>query len=571
MGPPWLRTPVIWHSSRKPSGYDYSAMTAEQRKMIVTPFLNWYSADWDYARTTVYFFCVAIGLVTLTRWGSMLRPKHPTKRGIIDRAVALASWTVTKQFRIAALGWNSPPVAAIGAISGIFVFIIALMLAMKPYYWPNHAMGHSMPIATRSGWIAIAIMPFMIAFAAKVNFIGLITRTSHERLQVFHRWAALVMFIPSLVHTFPFIVNEMKEGTMSYTWRTSPFYWSGVAALVPQTLLVAGSWGFFRNSYYETFKKFHYLAATIFMAALFLHCNFRLSSWDYFWATLGIWGTSFLVRFGRTLLTPGAATIEALPDRMLHVRITVRRSFRWKPGQHVFVRFFFGSHFATSHPFTIANVCDGTGVVELALRVRDGITLALAEQATKGSKVRVMLDGPHGHASLATDLRKYDRVLLLAGGSGATFTLPLFLDLVAQPNGPRVEFVVVARTRGAFHFVDTALQNVVPSNAEVHKYITREDVDEDDDHKKGSPSSLLAGRPPLRAVISESCSKATRLAIVGGFQVTQPHGLAYHLAACGPEEFAFEIREAVAEKQLQISQGESQLAQVYLHAENYSW
>ena len=39
------------------------------------------------------------------------------------------------------------------------------MLAVRPYYWPNMAMGHSMPIATRSGWIAIAIMPFMMYVA----------------------------------------------------------------------------------------------------------------------------------------------------------------------------------------------------------------------------------------------------------------------------------------------------------------------------------------------------------------------------------------------------------------------
>ena len=39
------------------------------------------------------------------------------------------------------------------------------MLAVRPYYCPNMAMGHSMPIATRSGWIAISIMPFMMYVA----------------------------------------------------------------------------------------------------------------------------------------------------------------------------------------------------------------------------------------------------------------------------------------------------------------------------------------------------------------------------------------------------------------------
>ncbi|KAJ7122221.1 hypothetical protein C8R44DRAFT_919421, partial [Mycena epipterygia] len=63
---------------------------------------------------------------------------------------------------------------------------LALMLALRLFYWPNDAMGHSPPIATRAGWISIAIMPFIIAFATKVNFVGLLTGTSHEKLQVFH-------------------------------------------------------------------------------------------------------------------------------------------------------------------------------------------------------------------------------------------------------------------------------------------------------------------------------------------------------------------------------------------------
>jgi hypothetical protein len=55
------------------------------------------------------------------------------------------------------------------------------------------------------------------------------------------------------------------------------------------------SWGMIRNPYYETFKKFHSMfvlfckglcgtyqdirAATLFMVALFLYCNWRLTSW----------------------------------------------------------------------------------------------------------------------------------------------------------------------------------------------------------------------------------------------------------------------------------------------------
>ena len=138
-------------------------------------------------------------------------------------------------------------------------------------------MGHSAPLATRSGWVAIAIMPFMMfvvspffcsalivetryphsAFATKVNWVTVLTGTSHEKLQVFHRWAALIMCespfhrilllgvlirdwhalidIPSLIHSFIFIWNSVhRTNDFAEEWKTSSFYWTGVAALVPQ-------------------------------------------------------------------------------------------------------------------------------------------------------------------------------------------------------------------------------------------------------------------------------------------------------------------------------------------------
>jgi hypothetical protein len=125
--------------------------------------------------------------------------------------------------------WYSPPLSSILGVLGLFIFVMgslfsyfcsklrsrtthcsALMLGKRPYYWPSRNLGHSMPIATRTGWISIAIMPFMMcafsmsrffhdspelnsAFSTKVNYVALLTGTSHEKLQVFHRWSAAFM------------------------------------------------------------------------------------------------------------------------------------------------------------------------------------------------------------------------------------------------------------------------------------------------------------------------------------------------------------------------------------------
>lgn len=84
-------------------------------------------------------------------------------------------------------------------------------------------------------------MPFVFATAGKSNFITLVTGVSHEKLQIFHRWISYAFFVTALVHTFPFIVYNIKTGTMVESWNTLVFYWTGVVALLAQAWLTFAS------------------------------------------------------------------------------------------------------------------------------------------------------------------------------------------------------------------------------------------------------------------------------------------------------------------------------------------
>lgn len=118
-----------------------------------------------------------------------------------------------------------------------------------------------------------------------------------------------------------------------------------------------------------------------------------------------------------------------LPENM--VKIVIPTKVAWRPGQHFFVRFLnLGIHAGTSHPFTIASLPDvvsseksgssGERVMEVYARVHGGITARLAAAAQSGSlkTSRVLLDGPYG--GFEGNIKAYDRVLLLGGGSGAS-------------------------------------------------------------------------------------------------------------------------------------------------------
>ncbi|KAJ6463186.1 FAD-binding domain-containing protein [Mycena vulgaris] len=570
MGLIWLRHPVLWHSSRVPSGYNYAAMTDEQKLLIVARWHNWYSADWDYGQTTLAFFCAAILASTIVNRCAWFRARSEVSKkgspspGLVDKLAAAFRYTAARQFRLRATNWYAPPLAAILGVAGMLVFLMALMLAVRPFYWPSDEMGHSPPIATRAGWISIAIMPFMIAFATKVNFVGLLTGTSHEKLQVFHRWSAVLMWITSLVHTFPFIINNIRMGSMMSSYKTSPWYWTGIAALVPQTYLVALSWGVFRNPYYEIFKKLHFIASGIFMAALFIHVNFRLTSWDYFWATAAIYGLAWLSRVVRTLYTTGLglpATVESVGPNLVKLTVRTPARFTWAPGQHVFVRILgLGAHALTSHPFTVSSL-RASGAVELVLRVHGGLTRALAARAAAapaGWATRVVLDGPYG--GLHVPLAAYERVYLLAGGTGATFTLPLFADLTAQLKVggvvcQRIEFVIAVPDRDTYEWMEPAVAaaaaQLPPAAVGLRVHFTRAKS------TKGSDVSVdvVHGRPILGDIVREAHASAGKVAIV----------------ACGPDAFLYDVRNAVADAQLVVADGFGQCKDLFLHTETYSW
>ncbi|KAI0730785.1 ferric reductase NAD binding domain-containing protein [Earliella scabrosa] len=580
----WLKTPVLWHSSREWSPYDpEGALTFEEFTLIRGRWRNWYTADLDYARTTVYLFCAGIIVWGLANVIFKLRQSSSTARAVqnklpgYNKAIAASRSLGAKQIHVPIVNYYSPPLSAIGIVLGLIVFFTALTFAVHPYNWPNPAMGHSQPIATRTGWISIAILPFLLVLATKVNLIGMVTGVSHEKLQVYHRWTAWIMYITSLIHTFPFIVGSIHHGEMVTNWNTTPWYWTGVAALIPQTWLVFMSWGPVRNRYYETFKKLHFVASVIFVVALFIHCNFRLTSWDYFLVTVVLYGVSWLARVGRTLYNGlnSQATLEALPENM--VKITIPTKLKWRPGQHFFVRFLdLGIHAASSHPFTVAtlpNQSEGKegAVMEIYARVHGGITARLAALAKKGAagSSRVLLDGPYG--GVEANLKVYDRVLLLAGGSGVTFVVPLLLDLVRSYEPGKtacrsVHLVWAVRTNDALSWFEDVLDNTIKALPEglsvsISYHVTDVPAIVNDDASTASEKGAgeadavtkHTGRPNLPSIVKELCAEEGAVAVV----------------ACGPESFNCDVGSAVSECEMAILRGKSACSEIYLHQEAY--
>ncbi|KAJ5225430.1 hypothetical protein N7468_006655 [Penicillium chermesinum] len=429
-GIPWLTKPVMLHSSR-----DFKCkLNPEQCAYQTGHWRFWYKADLVYSLNTIYLCCAIIGVFTIANILTRYAPDC-IKRTRVWRATTSASrYLAYRGYRLPTLRYWSPSLGVIllGVVG--FVFFFAMTLGPKPYYWPTEvSYGSSPPIATRAGWMALALLPFILALSTKANLITACTGVPHEKLQVFHHWLSYAMFVLALVHTFPFIIYHISKGDMVKKWKTDMVYWTGVVTLLAQTYLTVMSLPSIRNRFYEFFKATHLVAALVFVLFFFFHCDFRLSSWDYFIASGVIYMLSLMAANFRTFLLNGlhTATLEVLPSGL--VRVAVPTFINWTPGQHVYVRFLTSDlHLLTAHPFTISSVYHDpatTGKVSeliFYIKPRGGVTGRIAALAKKkpGCSKKIFIEGPYGGVS-AHNMARFDTILVIAGGSGGGFSLAM--------------------------------------------------------------------------------------------------------------------------------------------------
>ena len=358
----------------------------------------------------------------------------------------------------------------------LLIVIAALTLTVlycfvpQPLYWQSIQFG-SPPIAIRSGMMAVAMMPWLVALSMKANSISMITGVGHERLNVLHRWGGWLCLFLSLVHTVPFYLTPVwdKGGYAIfrsffnkgiYVYGTGEADLSprlgftpltelpGVAALVPLIFLCVHSLPFFRHAFYELFVVLHVPAAIVFLAMMFWHCNDYLTSWNYLFATLAIWLLAYLTRLfylnwtnprRMSWLIGEEAGVYLLPENA--VKITIPTQVKWSPGQYVYLRMPGISAFE-NHPFTIASLCSNDFPSEYGEHYRDmilvfrpfsGFTKKVLDKALeKGPwhSYRAFLDGPYG--GMTRDMASFDHVVLVAGGSGITATISHLLDLIKR-------------------------------------------------------------------------------------------------------------------------------------------
>jgi len=275
-----------------------------------------------------------------------------------------------------------PPLGAGIIMLAALIFVCLYTFVPQPLYWQSIQFG-SPPVAIRSGMLAIALVPWIVAMSMKANLVTLLTGIGHERLNVLHRWGAYLCLLLSLIHTIPFYITPIWTNQGNPAWSSffnNPhfnIYGTGIAALVPLLFLCVHSFPCLRRLAYELFVTLHVPVAIVWVAMLFWHCNHYLTSWNYLYATVAIWasayvGRIFFLNWARwwqlSWLIGDEAAITVLPENA--VKITIPTQVKWRPGQYVYLRMPGISIFG-NHPFTIASLCSDDFPSEYGDEYRD--------------------------------------------------------------------------------------------------------------------------------------------------------------------------------------------------------
>ncbi|KAI0775988.1 hypothetical protein BD413DRAFT_257872 [Trametes elegans] len=450
----------------EPSDTDKALKEAQQKKAIEELWLL-------IAGIVAFLFVVRVlrlAAATLLR----RRPTQPLAGSgekatlaevVIPGRTGRASWrripgAVASAFRIIAFRVQIPLGVGVASITELF-FILAYITVTLSLTFTNTLDLQYWFYEDRAAHLASCQLPFIVALAGKNNIISLLTGIGHEKLNVLHRASARTCLILLWIHALCRAISGLPEKfDFTHGWMR----W-GAVGLAAFTLATILSVRFIRNAFFEFFLISHIVLVGLFIIGGYLHAR-EVHFGDYFWPALVVWAFDRVLRTARLFwnnrggaahdVDAGTAKVELVsPDT---IRLTMRRKFSWRPGQHAYVVLPSVSDLPTeAHPFTIASIpsaMDGTdGLKEkdvvFLVRGRSGFTARLRDHATRNRETRVpaFVDGPYG---CPPDLSKYSTCILIAGGSGVSYTLPLLLDLVHRARAKtsdvrRVVFVWAVR------------------------------------------------------------------------------------------------------------------------------
>ncbi|PSK60146.1 Ferric reductase transmembrane component 1 [Elsinoe australis] len=362
-------------------------------------------------------------------------------------------------------------------------------------------------LTKRLGLVAASQLPlhYLLAWKSPLNPISLLTGYSWEALNAAHQALGRIITFLFAWHAALYLNFFVQAGVLGKRIRD----WDVILGLVA-VVLYAGmggmALGVVRRCSYRAFVLVHVVVAVVVLPVMWGHVSHLRV---YVVEAVGFWVV------GTALRGLGTRTVEARVRRrgegLVEVVVEGRQlsgggwgpwSRGWVPGQHVYLAVEGMGRLPTAmgrNPYSIASL-QGDGKLSCMVRVMGGNTKLLVGKEDEKRLIR--LEGPYGRTDHLERLLECDRVLLIAGGVGATFIMPLLRGLnttrADSVGGPKVEAVWAVKhvdevqwpLEGLAAEEQDALQKVLTVN------LTREAPDGNTGSNAGKPNGISNGSGP---------------------------------------------------------------------------
>ncbi|KAH6889671.1 hypothetical protein B0T10DRAFT_606198 [Thelonectria olida] len=353
---------------------------------------------------------------------------------------------------------------------GHVVLVAAYLMLNIALCVTNVTMAKMSNPAARFGWMTAANITLAVFLGLRNSPLGILTSHTYNRLNVLHRVVGYTAIAQMILHA---IFYMMRFGS-KHRWDVflnRPNLEGSISGVGMLVLL----FGLLRHRGYEAFVISHIMGSFITILFAGLHRPvWRHKIPIIMMVAAGLWIFDRLVR-AVTLFSNLYKTKAALyPLPKGGIRLVVRAQLKkFKPGTHASV-WIPGIRAMQTHPFTV--VSSTASGLEMVIKSHRGFTKDIYNYATlsPGSPISASVEGPYGSLP---NLEHFDRIVLIAGGSGGAFTFGLANTLLSnlEPGSPRlVDFFWSVRSKENLTWFARSLDDLssYPSNIRVALHVT---------------------------------------------------------------------------------------------------
>ncbi|KAF3025525.1 hypothetical protein E8E14_009135 [Neopestalotiopsis sp. 37M] len=381
--------------------------------------------EWS-VKVYAYILCCLIGVFVIDRWalGLLLnrRPRKDTTPGIVLSFCSPfeSAYIQVRKFIIRSC-YGFPSVGH-ALLVVIYVMInVVLTFVHLEYDKTNY-------YAARFGWMATANFAFIVFLALKNTPLAFLTNYSYERLNFLHRVAGYTTVLFMLLHAAAYIRHDVARNKIEKLIEIDNV--CGIVAGCAMLVIAITALLFIKRTY-ELFYVAHISLFIVATVGTGLHRPEWIDRIPIVMIMIAVaWTLDRLTRLSFMLARSinNEARLESLPSG--GTKVILKKTLKnAAPGTHCFLWIPRAQLFET-HPFTI--VSNGPDGLELVAKAHDGFTKSLNELAQKEGKqvsLYASVDGPYG---TCPNPAAYDRVILVAGGTGATFAFGMLMDLLRR-------------------------------------------------------------------------------------------------------------------------------------------